>query len=212
MRSRVRQHLEGGFTLTEMLVVVALVAIVLMLAAPSFRDMIELQRLRSASAQFVTDVQFTRTEAISRQEVMGIAFGSTSTITCYIVYSCGTTPASQCGCSCTAATNRCASPRREIRTVQLDRSAKVTVASVRVTTGTATSIANRVLFDPATGGVTTYFPIPISGSAPPPASELWAETALIRASAAPTLRTEIGALGRPHVCAPGGRVAGVETC
>ena len=45
----------AGLTLVELLVVVAVVAVVLMLAAPSFRGMIETQRLRGINAQFVTD-------------------------------------------------------------------------------------------------------------------------------------------------------------
>ena len=55
-----------GFTLVELLIVVAVVAIILVVAAPSFRDMILMQRLRSITAQLVTDLQFARNEAVSR--------------------------------------------------------------------------------------------------------------------------------------------------
>jgi type IV fimbrial biogenesis protein FimT len=211
MRTPGRPTLNSGFTLIEVMVVVAVVAIVLTIAAPSFRDMIELQRLRSVNAQFVTDVQFTRSEAVTRQEVIGISFDSDSTRTCYIIHSCGTWAASDCTCDCKAATsNRCPSPAREIRTVEWPKNAAVSLLPV-VVTG-ASSAANRLMFDPATGGVTTYFYSDLFIAPTTPAHELWVEAALIRPGTVPRLRTEIGPSGRPRVCAPGGGVSGVSPC
>ena len=203
----------AGLTLVELLVVVAVVAVVLMLAAPSFRGMIETQRLRGINAQFVTDVQFIRSEAVSRQEFTGISFGSNSSRSCYIMHTCGNTiptVSAPCLCDCTLATARCTSPAREIRTVDLPQSDGVSLFSVPV--GTATDAANSVVFDPATGGVISFFPSSIFSGPSASASPLWAETALIGVGTVPSLRTEIGALGRPRVCSPNGRVTGVDPC
>ena len=126
---------------------VAVVAIVLVLAAPSFRDIIEMQRLRGTNAQFVTDVQFARTEALSRQEVTGISFGVTSGMSCYVIHTCGTVASSSCTCNCASAEgSRCTAPQREIRTVQLPGSTKVTLVPVAVSG--ATSVSYRMMFDP----------------------------------------------------------------
>ncbi|MBL0296209.1 MAG: hypothetical protein IPQ21_03190 [Betaproteobacteria bacterium] len=61
-------------TLVELMVVVAVVAIVLTLAAPSFRDFILLQRLKGINAQLVTDLQFARSEAVARGTLMRVQF------------------------------------------------------------------------------------------------------------------------------------------
>ncbi|MDP1649112.1 MAG: prepilin-type N-terminal cleavage/methylation domain-containing protein [Rubrivivax sp.] len=207
-----RRVLQQGFTLVELLIVIAVVAIVLIIAAPSVRDMIELQRLRGVNAQFVTDVQFTRTEAATRQEVTGISFRTvTNSMSCYIVHTCGTVSPSTCTCNCSAeAGSRCTAPRREIRTVQLPLSSKLKLAPVLVTG--ATAVSSRIMFDPATGAMAAYFVAGVSGAAPPPASEFWAQAELVRPSSPPQLRTEISASGRPKVCAPGGLVSGEKPC
>ncbi|HRC39206.1 MAG TPA: prepilin-type N-terminal cleavage/methylation domain-containing protein, partial [Rubrivivax sp.] len=48
---------QAAFTLVELMIAIAVVAVVLVLAAPSFRELIEMQRLRSVNAQLVTDLQ-----------------------------------------------------------------------------------------------------------------------------------------------------------
>jgi type IV fimbrial biogenesis protein FimT len=211
MKLHRRHPRNKGFTLVELLVVLALVAIVLMLAAPSFRDMIELQRLRSASAQFVTDVQFTRTEAVSRQEVTGISFQSNSAMSCYIVHTCATVPADTCTCTCMPSSNpSCSGAVREVRTVRLPADGGVSLAPERV--GTSAFISSKITFDPATGGMTSWVASGIFGLSPDTNTEFWAKATLISAGTAPSLRTKIGALGRTQVCAPGGRVSGVDPC
>ena len=203
---------QRGFTLVELMIVVAVVAIVLVLAAPSFRDMIEGQRLRGTSAQLVTDFQFARTEAASRQEVVGLSFkANAGGKSCYTIHTCGTTAAAICRCDCAAAVGaRCVAPRREIRTVEVPTSSRVKVAPVPV--GAALATSSNVMFDPATGVATAYFPIVVIGPNPPPAPEFWAEVSLLRPAPAPALRTELSGTGRPRTCSPGGRVTGVTPC
>jgi len=56
----------SGFTTMEVLVCLAIVAILAGLAAPSFRDFVNEQRLASTMGQLTNDLNFARSEAIKR--------------------------------------------------------------------------------------------------------------------------------------------------
>ncbi|MDD5480400.1 GspH/FimT family pseudopilin [Rhodoferax sp.] len=55
-----------GFTLIELMVVVAIVALMAVLAAPSFKQMIQSNAISSAVNSFMADMRFARSEAIRR--------------------------------------------------------------------------------------------------------------------------------------------------
>ncbi len=100
------QTTSRGFTLVELMVVVALTVIVITLAAPSFQRMIESQRLQSINSQLVTDLQFARSESATRNAYVRVTFRSNASGTCYSLYT-YTNNATQCDCRnappCTAA-------------------------------------------------------------------------------------------------------------
>jgi|APFre7841882724_1041349.scaffolds.fasta_scaffold120061_2 type IV fimbrial biogenesis protein FimT len=60
----VRSRPQGGFTLIEMMVGLALLAFILMLGLPSFGTFLQNQKLRDAGAVTLAAVQFARGEAI----------------------------------------------------------------------------------------------------------------------------------------------------
>ena len=118
-----------GFTLIEVMIVIALVAVVVSLAGPSFRDYILMQRLRSVQSQLVTDLNYARSEAVSRGVPVQMRMQTSTDQTCYIIYSrpsndlditspCDCTAAAGSRCpassmirSCRISTRACASPR-----------------------------------------------------------------------------------------------------
>jgi type IV fimbrial biogenesis protein FimT len=208
-----RQVRDRGFTLVELLIVVAVLAVILTLAAPSFREMIEMQRLRGTSAQLTTDIQFARSEAVSRQEVVQISFNAgASGMTCYVVHTCagpGDGPQT-CRCECSAPANgRCSGGRVEIRTVQLPSADGVRVAPIP--SQPFSMPPNIVRFDPRNGAMAAFYVgVGNSGSMEP--EVLSAETSLMRPANPPKLRTMVSLAGRPSVCSPGGRVSGVPAC
>lgn len=213
MKQVLAPRATAGFSLIEMLVAITIVGLLLMLVAPSFSGMMDRQRLRGTNDQLVTDLQLMRTEAVSRQEVAGISFGSNASMTCYVVHTCGGVAAADCGCDCTQATpeTRCLYPRREVKLVRLLRSDKVEVQSIAV--GSATSTAERVTIEPSTGALYAYFPVVLSGPTPSAMPEFWTQTSLTSSAAAEgSLQIRLGALGRPSVCAPGGLVSGPPAC
>ena len=60
------RHRANGFSLIELMIVVALVAIMAGLAAPSFRSFISGQRVKTAASDVATAAVFARSEAIKR--------------------------------------------------------------------------------------------------------------------------------------------------
>lgn len=212
MKQRARTA-ASGFTLVELLIGFAVMALLLVLAAPSFTSMIETQRLRGTNDQLMTDIQFMRAEAVSRQEVTGISFAENGSMTCYVVHTCGTVTGDDCYCDCrlSTPTTRCVSPRREVKLVQVPKSSKVEVRPVPV--GAAALTANHVILDPATGEMKMFYVIGLTPVPIPTVTEFWAQTSLSpTASVGGALQTRVNLMGRPNVCAPGGVVKGPVQC
>ncbi|PJI95763.1 type IV fimbrial biogenesis protein FimT [Acidovorax sp. 69] len=58
-----------GFTLIELMVTVALLAVLLSLAAPSFQALLETQRMRAAAFDLMADLTLARNEALKRGDL-----------------------------------------------------------------------------------------------------------------------------------------------
>jgi type IV fimbrial biogenesis protein FimT len=81
-----------GFTMIELMIVVALGAIVLALAAPSFTTTLAKKRMEGVASELGTDIQYARSEAVQRNASIRIIFGSN----CYTIHTVGTTDATDC--------------------------------------------------------------------------------------------------------------------
>ena len=192
---------SAGLTLVELMVAVAVAAVLLVLAAPSFRDLILMQRLKSIHAQLVTDLQYARSEAVSSGAVVNVRvqpqiFGSPHT--CYIIFHHFShnyvINGASSGCDChEPAISRCSSPNtRELRTVLVPLDGGVILVDAP---GGQTTQA--VAFDPKTGGMVLR------------ANELGAGTGLpftvtAAIDSARSLSAVVATSGRPRICRPAG--------
>ena len=200
---------RSGFTLIELLIVVAIAAVLLALVAPSFTDMIAMQRLRGAHDQLATDVQFARAEAARRGIPVHVRVQpkSPSGPACYILFTdkgasaefpyaftmpacnCAQPPGSRCSAAATA----------EVKTVILEAFTGLDLNLA------GTPVLDRVGFDPATGML--FAPAPDSPTPAP--GEVVVDTLL---DSARRMRLQVGRTGRVQVCAPTGSTVKAVAC
>jgi len=195
-RSRLRPGVRG-FTLVELLIAVAVIAILMLIAAPSFRDMILMQRLRSITAQLVTDLQFARNEAVSRGTLLRVSFRTNADMTCYTLY---TSSVNDNRCDCRLGQGlACLNGNTEVKTVVVPRSLSVQVSIP------ATEFDTAFAFDNVTGGL---FVIP-TDDAPLPFNGIRMESFIDNAR---KQVVRINRSGRPLVCAPAGSTMTEPAC
>jgi type IV fimbrial biogenesis protein FimT len=199
---KTRRARSRAFTLIELMIVVALVAVIAALAGPSLRDMILMQRLRGVQAQVLTDMAFARSEAISRGNFVQVRLqwsaGATG-FSCYIIYSRADSLTSpNCDCSALPGARCTNAALQEIRTVQL-RNAD----SVRIQPWD--SMVSHVTFDPRTGGL----------AHPPNVGENPVRNPFafqVSIDNARRFKDTVAITGRTTVCAPTGSKIGADPC
>ena len=130
-----------GFTIIELMVVVAIAAILIVAAAPSFSEFLSRRRVEGLTAELVTDLHYTRSEAVSRNESVGMFFGTD----CYVIYRVRVPTASPTVATCTRTTKSITPAAAELKTVQLDAERPVSMSP---------GGAANVEFDPVRGMVT----------------------------------------------------------
>jgi type IV fimbrial biogenesis protein FimT len=205
-----------GFTLIELMVVVAVAVLIISLAAPSFSEYIVTQRVRSIHAQLVTDIQYARSEAASRGQIVAIQFEhkpGAGGHSCYTIYSRDVSDNPR-NCECLNADgsvkpegSRCtAAQTSEIRSVIIENSLKVVVDADAVASLVTAPRRPVVNFDPQTG----RYIVPVSGLYP--ASMDDGLTITTKADAARALNAIVNLTGRTMVCTPTGSKLGGEPC
>ena len=190
-----------GFTLVELMIAIAVIAILLMLAAPSFVDYMRVQRLKGVNAQLVTDLQYARTEAASRNGDVYIHFktlADDASMSCYTIYMI-TNADWELTCDCTQPPGSSCTDEHtvEIRTVQ-------------VPVGTGVQLSLPVNQPASFGFIAETGALRVDHRLV--AVRLSEVRVLASIDSARVLRTTVGRSGRPTVCTPAGGVMGVASC
>lgn len=171
-----------GFTLVELLIVIALVAVILAIAAPSFTSTVAKKRLEGVAAELATDIQYARSEAAQRNAAVGVVFESN----CYTVYALGTTNATTCAALGTGGT--------ALKNVQVG--AGTSLAFVPAVAGAF------IAFDPVRG---------MAIDAASGTTDLSGEVTLTNSAGDWQIRAIVTKVGRTKLCSPNNTVTSLAT-
>ena len=185
-RSR-RSATEEGFTIIELMLVVAIAAVLTAVAAPSFAEFLSKRRVDGVMAELVTDLQYARSEAVGRNAPVRVTFGSDKD--CYVIHL-----ASAATAECTRNSSTVAPTTAEIKSVHLDADRGLTI-------------------DP---GALVYLEFdPVRGTAVNSAAAT-SGSVIVRSISGPAweLRALLTLMGRVATCSPGGagKVVGYSDC
>lgn len=188
-------HKSRGFTLIELMVVIAVLAIMLTLAAPSFADFFQRYRLRGAADKVVTMLASARAEAVMRNRDVSIDFKGGSTVWC--VGANATPEAATPGdkvdgavsCDCTVADS-----------CKLSDDRVLTVDSSNLGGVSIDSLPGTIVFSRKNGATS-----PLGSTE---------QAAFKSPNSKYTLQLDVSALGRATLCVPSGQpaMAGFSTC
>jgi type IV fimbrial biogenesis protein FimT len=116
---------ERGFTAIELMTVLVIAGVLLVLALPSFNDMLERRRLEGQANEFVTDLAYAKSEAVQRNRNVLLQTDPGGTA-CYTVAAMPEPPAGSCDCTVVPPAPRCTGGPTELKTVTLIGGAEVT--------------------------------------------------------------------------------------
>lgn len=195
-----------AFTLLEVMMVVAVIGVLVLLVGPGMREFIEMQRLRSVTSALVTDINFARSEAISRNQFLAFQTRNVNSeqLTCYTLFASSVNPQlfnalDPTACNCANGVGAaCTGTQREVRTVQVERNSSLQLR-------TAALQPNWYAYDPISGAAK----LPINPTLVAPSDEFCIEVTRIPRG---RLRVGITQGGRPSVCTPDASVPGVDLC
>ncbi len=188
-----------GLSLTELLIGLAVVAMLAAFAAPSLADFVRMQRLRAINAEMVSDLQFARSEATARNQYVHVRFRPDGTgMTCYSIY---LTPANKntvrCDCRSTPEPS-CGAGATPLRTVRVP-------SSLAVAFSTPTDQGFGFAFDHVSGGI-----VSVAVDFNPPALGLWSVDTKLDSER--VLRNHVCPSGRVRTCAPASASVGAAEC
>lgn len=98
-----------GFTLTELMVTVAIIGILASIAVPSFQEQIQANRVKGAAEVLFGSLQNAKVEAVKTNSVVRIVFTPATTNTEHSAWCYGMTDIGDDTCVCTVGANSCAS-------------------------------------------------------------------------------------------------------
>lgn len=118
-----------GLTLIELMVTLAITAILMAIAIPSMQKLIAQRRVAGVAKELLTDLRYLRSLSVQDATMVQLDFGSNAASTCYMLSI--TYDLSEAACDCTNPLS-CQSAfvqASAVKTVSLQRSDSVTVSS-----------------------------------------------------------------------------------
>lgn len=121
---------SAGFTMIELMIALALVALLLTVAIPSYQSLCQEQMVKAATQAVYTDVMLLKSEAIKRNRTLQfIIFNSGTSNWCYRIHIDGS--CSSCSDSCSSIEGRKGADASEYPGISLVASYSESVTNVR---------------------------------------------------------------------------------
>lgn len=124
-----------GFTLVELVAVMAVTGIVATAAVPSLSGLVDTQRISGVASELASDLQYARAQAVQRNQGVRVTFKAEAA--CYVIH---TGSADQCQCT-TSGPATCEGDAQALKTVALDDTRRIGLHSN----------VNSMVFDPVHG-------------------------------------------------------------
>lgn len=199
---------RDGFTLIELMVALGVIGVLLLLAAPSVREMLLMQRLKNTHSQIVTDLQFARATAVSSGTPINfrVLAQDGPDDACYIIFEhvgyayttvLGGGASNRCNCRRPPGQRCVEAGTRELRTVTIPRS-----LGLRVEAG---QNKREVAFNPVNGGMML-----VTNEAGVGAGADFKVNTVVDGPR--TLTAVVGLSGRPATCRPAGSTMPEPAC
>ena len=135
-RPYARKLPRHGVTIVELMVTLAIMAVLLAVALPSMRDFVARKRMEGVAQELITDLRLLKSQQMMKGKMAVIRFGTTSEQTCYAMYFKGTGRVLDCDCTRTAGAecgaDGLAGRPELIRLVSVPRSSGVTLTADRL--------------------------------------------------------------------------------
>ena len=177
------RRVHCGFTMIELMTVLVIAGVLLSLAMPSFRELLARNRIEGVAGELSTDLQYARSEAVSRNTQVGLIVGAN----CYTVFVVGTAPATSCTSLGTGGDS--------IKAVTID----VAATSLAFTSNGGQSF---IQFDPVRGMATDAGGV-----------NDWSGFVNVSSTAGNwQLRADVTNFGRARACSPSGTFKGYPSC
>jgi type IV fimbrial biogenesis protein FimT len=116
MADRARQT---GFTIIELMTAVVIAGVLLVIAMPSFRDMLEKRRVEGQANELVADLAYAKSEAVQRNRSVEVRTGGAGTCYTVAVMTSATPPVGNCNCAAAVGSRCTVAGAIELKTVSL---------------------------------------------------------------------------------------------
>lgn len=192
-----RQSGTSGFTLIELMVTIAVLAILVAIATPSFNDFFDKYRVRGAANDVISVVSQARAESVKSGRGVGVNFGGTTGAWCVaaspaVVPAAGAPIGGTVGCDCAASPSSC-QPMGDGQVLAVALGAHPGV------TASAGTVAVNFSFDSRLGLI-----VPVANHS----------ATFNSPTGKYALQVVVNPLGQANLCTPTGKpeIAGVLTC
>jgi type IV fimbrial biogenesis protein FimT len=123
--SKTSRHLQRGLSFVEQMLTTTVAALLLLLAIPGLDAAKDRHRLQGLAGELESELQWARSEAVSRGAMVRVAFANHASGSCHVVH---TGPARACTCRMDGSTS-CEAPGRALRSAVHPTAGGVTVQS-----------------------------------------------------------------------------------